>query len=183
MPYTLFYEKFPTIAEEETRSIILMNDPELPSGKYTLIESYCNESNCDCRRVFLSVLSEKQKKIMAVIAFGWESERYYSKWMGDSNPEALKEMKGPTLNLGSPQSRLAPKILELVDKVALQDKKYIKRLKRHYDLFRKEIGKRVQDNKDNEKTNVVPFSTKIGRNMPCPCGSGKKYKKCCLNIG
>ena len=21
---------------------------------------------------------------------------------------------------------------------------------------------------------------KIGRNMPCPCGSGKKYKKCCL---
>ncbi len=22
---------------------------------------------------------------------------------------------------------------------------------------------------------------KVGRNAPCPCGSGKKYKKCCLN--
>jgi len=22
---------------------------------------------------------------------------------------------------------------------------------------------------------------KIGRNAPCPCGSGKKYKKCCLS--
>ena len=22
---------------------------------------------------------------------------------------------------------------------------------------------------------------KIGRNAPCPCGSGQKYKKCCLN--
>jgi len=22
---------------------------------------------------------------------------------------------------------------------------------------------------------------KVGRNSPCPCGSGKKYKKCCLN--
>ncbi len=22
-------------------------------------------------------------------------------------------------------------------------------------------------------------SVKIGRNEPCPCGSGKKYKKCC----
>jgi len=22
--------------------------------------------------------------------------------------------------------------------------------------------------------------SKIGRNEPCPCGSGKKYKKCCL---
>ena len=21
---------------------------------------------------------------------------------------------------------------------------------------------------------------KIGRNEPCPCGSGKKYKKCCI---
>ena len=24
---------------------------------------------------------------------------------------------------------------------------------------------------------------KTGRNMPCPCGSGKKYKKCCLLKG
>jgi preprotein translocase subunit SecA len=24
---------------------------------------------------------------------------------------------------------------------------------------------------------------KIGRNDPCPCGSGKKYKKCCLLKG
>jgi len=23
-------------------------------------------------------------------------------------------------------------------------------------------------------------STKISRNAPCPCNSGKKYKKCCL---
>jgi uncharacterized protein len=23
-------------------------------------------------------------------------------------------------------------------------------------------------------------STRVGRNEPCPCGSGKKYKKCCL---
>jgi preprotein translocase subunit SecA len=24
-------------------------------------------------------------------------------------------------------------------------------------------------------------TAKIGRNEPCPCGSGKKHKKCCLN--
>ena len=31
---------------------------------------------------------------------------------------------------------------------------------------------------------VAPFvdpSRRVGRNDPCPCGSGKKYKKCCLN--
>jgi hypothetical protein len=36
-----------------------------------------------------------------------------------------------------------------------------------------------------KKPNVTPVSTirsgpKVGRNDPCPCGSGKKYKKCCL---
>ena len=25
-------------------------------------------------------------------------------------------------------------------------------------------------------------STKIGRNEPCPCGSGVKYKKCCMGV-
>ncbi len=28
---------------------------------------------------------------------------------------------------------------------------------------------------------TVIKEAKIGRNDPCPCGSGKKYKKCCLN--
>jgi len=27
----------------------------------------------------------------------------------------------------------------------------------------------------------IRVEKKIGRNSPCPCGSGKKYKKCCLN--
>jgi preprotein translocase subunit SecA len=27
---------------------------------------------------------------------------------------------------------------------------------------------------------IVKTAVKIGRNDPCPCGSGKKYKKCCL---
>ena len=29
---------------------------------------------------------------------------------------------------------------------------------------------------------VVRQDTKVGRNDPCPCGSGKKYKKCCLRM-
>jgi len=33
---------------------------------------------------------------------------------------------------------------------------------------------------DLYKTTVVSDKN-IGRNEPCPCGSGKKYKKCCGN--
>ena len=29
-------------------------------------------------------------------------------------------------------------------------------------------------------TTYVRETPKVGRNDPCPCGSGKKYKKCCL---
>ncbi|VVB94004.1 SEC-C motif protein [uncultured archaeon] len=29
--------------------------------------------------------------------------------------------------------------------------------------------------------NILPQLRKAGRNDPCPCGSGKKYKKCCLS--
>ena len=30
-----------------------------------------------------------------------------------------------------------------------------------------------------EKVRPVRAGPKVGRNDPCPCGSGKKYKKCC----
>ena len=32
---------------------------------------------------------------------------------------------------------------------------------------------------EQKKSGTVVVGKKIGRNDPCPCGSGKKYKKCC----
>jgi len=32
---------------------------------------------------------------------------------------------------------------------------------------------------NQKKSNTIVKDKKIGRNDPCPCGSGKKYKKCC----
>jgi len=29
----------------------------------------------------------------------------------------------------------------------------------------------------------VELLEKLGRNDPCPCGSGKRYKRCCLASG
>ena len=34
--------------------------------------------------------------------------------------------------------------------------------------------------KEDMNQNIINYN-KVGRNDPCPCGSGKKYKKCCLN--
>ncbi|MCW6064419.1 SEC-C domain-containing protein [Clostridium sporogenes] len=40
---------------------------------------------------------------------------------------------------------------------------------------------KLKEDKIYEKVEKVNHKGKIGRNDPCPCGSGKKYKKCCLN--
>ena len=34
---------------------------------------------------------------------------------------------------------------------------------------------------DQDGPAPVVLPPKVGRNDPCPCGSGKKYKKCCLH--
>ena len=35
------------------------------------------------------------------------------------------------------------------------------------------------DKPAKKKPTVKKAAEKVGRNDPCPCGSGKKYKKCC----
>ncbi|SET18831.1 SEC-C motif-containing protein [Anaerobranca gottschalkii DSM 13577] len=41
--------------------------------------------------------------------------------------------------------------------------------------------KRKEITKTYRRSQMVINENKVGRNEPCPCGSGKKYKKCCLN--
>ncbi len=36
----------------------------------------------------------------------------------------------------------------------------------------------VSERRPGERQGTVAAATKVGRNEPCPCGSGKKYKKC-----
>ncbi|MBQ9199307.1 MAG: SEC-C domain-containing protein [Lachnospiraceae bacterium] len=44
-------------------------------------------------------------------------------------------------------------------------------------IFSEEKRKELYKIQKSSKTVVKP--PKVGRNDPCPCGSGKKYKKCC----
>ena len=34
--------------------------------------------------------------------------------------------------------------------------------------------------RDFKKSKTIVIEKKVGRNEPCPCGSGKKYKQCCM---
>ena len=39
--------------------------------------------------------------------------------------------------------------------------------------------KRKELYKEQKNSGTIRKEKKVGRNEPCPCGSGKKYKKCC----
>ena len=52
----------------------------------------------------------------------------------------------------------------------------------HHELsrFKKESGRWYYVDGDTPKAETYKHEQpKVGRNEPCPCGSGKKYKKCC----
>ena len=42
-----------------------------------------------------------------------------------------------------------------------------------------EKGKAVDEALERAATPIKREGPKVGRNDPCPCGSGKKYKQCC----
>jgi SEC-C motif-containing protein len=178
MPFTPFHFKFPEIADKEIRSFEFLKDVKtpkrikIPKGNYRILEYYCDEPDCDCRRVFLNVLSEETREILAVISFGWESEKFYAKWMNDGNATIGRDYIGPMLVPDSKQSEYAPGLLKIVERMLDHDPDYVKLLQRHYNMFRETI--------DGVSSKKAPYhGKKTGRNEPCPCGSGKKYKKCC----
>jgi preprotein translocase subunit SecA len=41
------------------------------------------------------------------------------------------------------------------------------------------LGLKAQEGSERGKPQPVHVEEKVGRNDPCPCGSGKKYKNCC----
>ncbi|MFZ4400792.1 MAG: hypothetical protein ACOYO1_12215 [Bacteroidales bacterium] len=135
MPFIPYIELCPEKGDVETRKIQLFQNTNklgLPIGSYVFIELFCNE--CDCRRAMFNVFKDNES--VAVISWGWESYSFYRKWLGADDKELIKEMQGTELNMMSPQSKLAPKVLAMFKMVLLSDKSYTERVKTHYHEFR-----------------------------------------------
>jgi hypothetical protein len=113
-----FVQLFPKQAEAETRVITTRNHEVLPDDQYALVEAYCPDPRCDCRRVMLNVLPRRQQArgFLASISFGFDRDQ---------------KLAGPFLDPLNPQSRYADALLKLVTMV-LTDPDYCARLERHY---------------------------------------------------
>ena len=68
----------------------------------------------------------------------------------------------------------------MMDKISLETSQYLLKAEIRQNIERKEVAKPIINNrKDGTLKGGTHKKEKIGRNDPCPCGSGKKYKQCC----
>jgi hypothetical protein len=111
-----FVRLFPQQGTAETRVLLVQGSAPLPDDEYGLLDSYCVETGCHCRRVMLNVAGRGQQKFLASIGFGFDRDG---------------EDAGPYLDPLNPQSRYADILLDLVEQV-LADPTYVARLEAHY---------------------------------------------------
>ena len=69
---------------------------------------------------------------------------------------------------------------ELLNTIDQETTMFLLKSEIRQNIERKQVvkGKAVTDNNKTKKATPKRVN-KIGRNDPCPCGSGKKYKQCC----
>jgi hypothetical protein len=160
MPMTPFMERFPELGARETRSLTVTRTGDLPEGEYGFIELYCNEPDCDCRRVTIVVLRPQTGwKVWATLSYGWESLDFYQKWANTPDPLDPLEWQGPYLDPLAEQTQYAPMLLDLF-KVVLRSAGYRKRLKNHYQLFRAAVEEECASRKGIQQDRVGRRSTR-----------------------
>lgn len=136
MPMTPFIQRFPELGTRETRTITTAGSPNLPADEYGLLELYCDETDCDCRRVVIEVIARSTGDTLAIINYGWESVPFYERKLGSR--EYAFEVVEASLDPLNSQSRHAPGLLALFREV-VKDAAYRERLARHYQLFKAAI--------------------------------------------
>ena len=68
----------------------------------------------------------------------------------------------------------------LLDTIDKQTTIFLLKAEVRQNAERKEVAKgKAADDESKVAKKTPKKSTKVGRNDPCPCGSGKKYKQCC----
>jgi len=110
-----------------------------------------------------ATLSEEQRKDFDIKEF--EESYEQTKWQGLAINKT--ELGGENDDTGS---------VEFIARYRMQGEPNV-----HHELafFTREDGKWVFADCQMNPKQPQRIVTKVGRNEPCPCGSGKKYKKCC----
>ena len=130
-----------------------------------VLDHYCLRNGCSCTDALLNVFLVDRQKVAGTREIGCYFVNYRKKkwWMGD-------ETRGKKEFIDLKKARQC--IEEQLPSIYTLMKERHARLTQIYNHCR---------GKQHGIENSRPAQTStISRNEPCPCGSGKKYKKCCL---
>lgn len=129
---------------------------EVPRGEYFVREFYCDNPKCDCRRVIVALENKHTGKIDATVGHKFDppgpDDPFYQTYL-----DPLGE-----------QSDRAQGLLHLACTGLFSTPERVRPFLEHYEAFKRGLA-----------SGSPRVSGKIPRNKPCPCGSGKKYKRCC----
>ncbi len=183
-------------SEEETRYEELIDyiNKNLLKTKKIKLSQIENKTIEDATEIIYELLNEDYEE--KIKEMPWELVNEFEKaialrvidtnWMNHiNNMEHLKE--GIGLRGYANEDPLQAYIKEgyqifdnMMAKISEEISMFLLRAEVRQNIERKEVAKPIINNKD-EKTlkGGTHKKEKIGRNDPCPCGSGKKYKNCC----
>jgi len=155
--------------EVEEKNLMFAYNDALPYGdtlqvtingmSCIIFDQYCLKPNCSCTDSYLNIIAVdeqgKNEKELCVISVNYKKE----KWEIVESSSADFDLKTLKTAIEQQEQGIYSKL-----------KKRHLRLKAIYAY--------------NKKKHYIPKQEsqlpKVGRNDPCPCGSGKKYKKCCF---
>ncbi len=144
------------------------------------------------------VRSYQKLVILLTIDEQWKEHLREMDDLKQSVQTATYEQKDPLLIYKYESFQLFKSMLERLNKeivgtlmkahIPVKDPDQIKEAeqRRRLDLSRMETSRKSDvftSSKEKEKTQPVKAEKKVGRNEPCPCGSGKKYKHCHGKVG
>jgi len=130
--------------------------------QYVVDDQYCIDPSCGCNETILTYVELQD-------------------YTNESNRFAIR------LSLQNAQYLVESYANGTDDEVRAIHRAYMKHVHKDLETFRrryakmKEFGSRhVQEvSKEIKRNQPSVKAVSVGRNDPCPCGSGKKYKKCC----
>lgn len=125
------------------------------SKHYFISDQYCFNPLCQCNSAILSVIElDFQKDLLEpIFAINVRFDGRYE----------IEDIRCPESEVD-----------EFFNDTIKGNKRLFSVLKKRYSMM-KDLGRKIL----RQRWEMKRSRLKVGRNDPCPCGSGKKYKKCC----
>ncbi|MBN1904607.1 MAG: SEC-C domain-containing protein [Deltaproteobacteria bacterium] len=154
--------------EVEDKNLMHVYNGVLPYGdtltinlngmRFILLDQYCMKPGCPCTETILDIfaVNESGEHEKALCAFSVQYKK--RQW------ETIESFS-PDMNLKTIKTAVEQQMPDIYERLN----------KRHLRLKSIYAHNKKRDYAPNQKLHIP----KVGRNDPCPCGSGKKYKKCC----